>query len=102
MPTKITKQQSDSVITYRLLDELGKIIDDAISRMEDVIYNSDKILTYDFRCLIASKILREVLPMNRSVSDDYLNLMITVEEIIKDVRKLAEKQKISRQTHKDI
>jgi len=102
MPIKTNNQKSDSVITYLLLDELEKIIDDAIPRLEDVIYKSDEILTYDFRCIIAFKILREVLPMNRSISDDYMNQMIAVEKILKDVRKSAEKQKISRKTHRDI
>ena len=89
MSIKITKQQSDSKIAVRLLDELDKIIDDGIIRMEDVIYNRDETLTYEDRVLIGSRILREILPMDRSVSDDYMNLLVSIEEVIKDVRELA-------------
>jgi len=102
MPIKLNKQQSDSIIAFQLFKELEKIRRNAISKLEESIYNRDDTLTNDFRCLIGSRVLHEVLPMSHSISDDYLNQLTAIEGIIKDVRKSAEKQKTNNKTHRDI
>jgi len=102
MSIKLNEQQPDSIIAFQLFEELEKVRRNAISKLEEIIYNRDDILTSDFRCLIGSRVLHEVLPMSHSISDDYLNQLTAIEEIIKDVRKSAKKQKTNKKTHKDI